>query len=199
MFITAKHNFLHTENGKTKLNKTTAKNRLNLKLDEDGIIRCYGRMTNTNLPQETITPILLPWKEKFIELMIEECHERLLHAGVSHTFLKSGQNIGLYIEVRNVLRKCRICRKYQGGPFKMPPMPPWPKNKFSTISTFQAHSVRLLWTPVSNIAESREEKGMVLLIHLRSCEGCPPRNCRRPNSRGILVAITKIYCKSGKS
>ena len=98
MFITAKHNFLHTENGKTKLNKTTAKNRLNLKLDEDGIIRCYGRMTNTNLPQETITPILLPRKEKFIELMIEEYHERLLHAGVSHTFLKSGQNIGLYME-----------------------------------------------------------------------------------------------------
>ena len=35
-----KETFIHTENGKTKLNKITAENRLNPKLDEDGIIRC---------------------------------------------------------------------------------------------------------------------------------------------------------------
>ena len=33
--------FLHTENRKTKLNKTTAENLLNPKLGEYGIIRCY--------------------------------------------------------------------------------------------------------------------------------------------------------------
>ena len=56
----------HTENGKSKLNKITAENQLNPRLDEDGIIRYYGRMTNANLPQETITPILLPRKERFV-------------------------------------------------------------------------------------------------------------------------------------
>ena len=94
-----KKNFLHTENGETKLNKNTAENRLNPKLDKDGIIRCYGRMTNANLPQETITPILLPRKERFVELVIEEYHKKLLHAGVSIIHcLKSGQNIGLCVE-----------------------------------------------------------------------------------------------------
>ena len=63
--LQGKH-FLHTKNGKTKLNKTTAENFLNLKLDEGGIISCYGRMTNANLPQEKTTPILLPQKEKFV-------------------------------------------------------------------------------------------------------------------------------------
>ena len=48
------------------------------------------------------------------------------------------------------------------------------KKQISTISTFQAHWHRLLWTPVRKIGESREEKGMGLLIHLRCCEGRPP-------------------------
>ena len=110
-----KKHFLHTENGETKLNKTTAENRLNPKLDEDGIIRCYGRMTNANLPQEMITPILLPWKERFVELMIEEYHKRLLHAGVNHILSQIRTKYWIVhgrVEVKDVLRKCRICCKY---------------------------------------------------------------------------------------
>ena len=86
--------FLHTKNGKTKLNKTTAENWLNPKLDEDGIIKCYGKMTNANLPQETITPIILPRKEKFVELMIEEYHKK------DYYTLDSTVDclIGLYVE-----------------------------------------------------------------------------------------------------
>ena len=124
--------FLHTENGKTKLNKTTAENQLNSKLDEDGIISCYGGMTNANLSQETITPILLPRKEKFVELMVEEYNKRLLYAGFNHTLSQIRTKYWIVLgraEVKNVLRKCRTCRKYQGGPFKMPSMSPWPKNK----------------------------------------------------------------------
>ena len=78
-----------------KLNRTTAENWLNPKFDQIGIIRCYRRMANANLQQEMITPILLPLKEKFVELMIEENHKRLLHLGVNHTL---SQNIGFYVE-----------------------------------------------------------------------------------------------------
>ena len=86
--------FLHTKNGKTKLNKTTAENRLNPKLNKDGIIKCYGKMTNANLPQETITPIILPRKEKFVELMIEEYHKKDYYtlSSIIHCL------IGLYVE-----------------------------------------------------------------------------------------------------
>ena len=87
-------------------------------------------MTNANLQKEMITPILLPLKEKFVELMIEEYHKRLLHLGVNHTLSQIRTKYWIVrgkAEVKNVLRKCRICRNYQGGPFKVPPMSPWPK------------------------------------------------------------------------
>ena len=133
--------------------------------------------------------------------MIEEYHKRLLHTGVNHTLSQIRTKYWIVrgrVEIKNILRKCRICRKYQGGPFTVPPISPWPKKQVNTISIFQAHWLRLLWAPVRKIAESREKKGMGLLIHLSCCEGHPPRNCRQPNSRGILVGITKIYCKTGK-
>ena len=34
---------------------------------------------------------------------------------------------------------------------------------------------------------------------LYPCEGRPPRNCRRSNSERVLVGISKIYRKTGKS
>ena len=52
------------------------------------------------------------------------------------------------IEVKNVLRKCRICRKYQGGPFKMPPMSPWPKSKLTLSAPFKYTG--LLWAPCTS-------------------------------------------------
>ena len=116
--------FLHTENRKTKLNKTTAENLLNPKLGEYGIIRCYRRMINANLPQETITPILLPQREKFVELMNnEEYHKSLLHAGVNHTLSQIRTKYWIVrerVEVENVLRKCKTCHKHQGGPSQDP-------------------------------------------------------------------------------
>ena len=138
--------FLHTEDGKTKLNKTTAENQLNSKLDEDGIIRCYGGTTKANLSQETMTPILLPRKEKFVELTIEEYNKRLLYTVFNHTL-------------------SQIRTKY------------WIVRGRAEVK-------------IRKTGESREEKGMGLLIHLRCCEGHPPRNCRRSNSEGVLVITT---------
>ena len=106
--------------------------------------------------------------------------------------LKSGQNIGLYVEgpksktfwgnaehvvnTKEVHSRCHQCRHGQKTSYK--------------ISTFQAHCLRLLWTSVRKIGESREEKGMGLVIHLRCCEGHSPRNCIRSNSEGVLVTTT---------
>ena len=55
-----------------KLNKTATNNQLNLRLDDDGLIKCYGILTNADLLQETITPILFPRKKNLVQLMTEE-------------------------------------------------------------------------------------------------------------------------------
>ena len=67
------------------LNKSIVKSQLNSKIENDGLIRCYGRLNNADFPEETINPILLPTREKIVELLIEDHHKKTFHAGVNHT------------------------------------------------------------------------------------------------------------------
>ena len=56
----------------------------------------------------------------------------MLHAGVSQTLAEIIQNYWIpkgKSEVRRVLKNCKVCQQTEGGPFKMPKMPPWPKER----------------------------------------------------------------------
>ena len=49
--------------------------------------------------------------------------------------LNSTSNIGR-ATVKKVLRHCRICRKYEGGPFRLSAMAPWPRERVSKATPF---------------------------------------------------------------
>ena len=68
--------------GEMVLNISIVRSQLNPKL-ENG--RCYGRLSNADLPEKTIDPILLPAREKIGELLIEDHHKKTFQAGVNHT------------------------------------------------------------------------------------------------------------------
>ena len=122
------------------LNKSIVKNQLNLKIENAGLIRWYGRLSNADLPEKTINPILLPTREKIVELLIEDHHKKTFHAGVNHTLAQVRMKYWIpkgRAEVKRVLGKWNVCQKYQGGPFKMPSMSPWPSNKVIRSLPFQ--------------------------------------------------------------
>ena len=56
--------------------------------DEKGIIRCQGRLLNSNLPSETIHPIVLPPDHHITDLIIQDCHERVMHNVTKETLLQ---------------------------------------------------------------------------------------------------------------
>ena len=47
---------------------------------ETGLIRVGGRIHKTSLPEETKYPVILPHQNRFIALLIQEAHEKQLHA-----------------------------------------------------------------------------------------------------------------------
>ena len=49
------------------------------------MLRCFGRFQNVDISEQAKYPKLLPRQEHFIRLLIQYVHERLTHAGVSHT------------------------------------------------------------------------------------------------------------------
>ena len=58
---------------------------LGLFLDEDNIIGCEGRMSNSTLPEAAKQPILLPSRHRFTELVIREKHEIVHQDGIKET------------------------------------------------------------------------------------------------------------------
>ena len=81
-YLQRKH-YVGLSKGEMVLNKSIVKSQLNPKIENDGLIRC--RLNNADFPEETINPILLPTREKFVELLIEDHHKKMFHAGVNHT------------------------------------------------------------------------------------------------------------------
>ena len=111
--------------------KTNLGEQLNLQLDHQVILQCYGRYKNANLDDEVKYPKLLPKKEHYTRLVIKDLHSKLFHAGVTQQtlahirkdyWITHGQS-----QVKKVLNQCRICRRTEGNPFKMLRIPPWPK------------------------------------------------------------------------
>ena len=63
----------------------------------------------------------------------------MFHSGVSQTLCKLRYRLwiphGRSI-VRTVLNRCRICRRAEGGPYKMPPMAPLPSKRVTESTQF---------------------------------------------------------------
>ena len=113
---------------------------LNVEMDDEGILRCYGRLKYAELPETVIKPILLPTNDYVTQLIVTEIHEKLCHGGINHTlnqlrnefWIPSGRN-----EVRKRITRCRSCKRMKGPPFALPRMPPWPRERISRSNPFQ--------------------------------------------------------------
>ena len=104
----------------------------NLYLDEDKIVRCKGRINNADTTEQSKKPALLPSRHRYTERLIRERHDHVHHNGVRETFnairethwvLKGRE------AVKKVIRKCTICRRYEGKPFTAPPSPDLPTDR----------------------------------------------------------------------
>ena len=98
------------------------KEQLGLKLDKEGSVCCHGRMIHAELREVTVNPKLSPKDHHFKRQIIQDVHEKLCHAGVSHTLAQLCKQYWIpqgRATVKKVLRHCLICRKYEGGPFRL--------------------------------------------------------------------------------
>lgn len=96
--------------------------KLDLFIDDKGLIRVGGRLTNANIPYENRHPILLPRRDHVINLIIDDCHRCNCHTG-SHLLISLLRQRYWIVSARNVIRQrirqCNFC-------FKIAPSHPSP-------------------------------------------------------------------------
>ena len=109
--------------------------------DENCIIRCKGRLQNSNLTYESKHPILLPKEHYVTKLIVRDCHKRVLHNGVRETlqelrtrfWIVKGRQL-----VRQLLHKCVLCKRIQGFSYGVPSQGQLPKFRVKEAHAFSS-------------------------------------------------------------
>ena len=97
--------------------------------ENQGILRCRGRLENADLEMEGKFPIILPRKHRFTELLVRKMHAKVGHEGLRVTlaevrskyWITKGRQF-----VKKVIKPCVVCKKLEGRAYKAPPMAPLP-------------------------------------------------------------------------
>ena len=82
--ITYKQEISYLKNS-DKLKKPAIVRQLNLYLDDEGLLRCRGRLQYTDLPYDAKFPILMPKDNYLTTLIVQSRHKTVRHGGFCET------------------------------------------------------------------------------------------------------------------
>ena len=132
-------NFYDTHEAIVNGKSNNLQKQLGVYIDDEGILRCKGRIDEARISESARRPVLLPKQERFTHLLIEKIHKENMHSGVSQCL--SSVRYTYWIPhgratVRLVIGKCLVCRRHEGGPYKMPSFAPLPKTRITEATPF---------------------------------------------------------------
>ena len=107
--------------------------------DEHGLLRCGGRLQNSNVPLSQVHPVLLHADHPFTALIVSDCHRRVLHNGVKETLTEVRSKYWIVKGrqfVRWLLRKCKVCKRLEGKPYPASDAPPLPMSRVTVDYPF---------------------------------------------------------------
>ncbi|VDK45702.1 unnamed protein product, partial [Cylicostephanus goldi] len=111
---------------------------LNIRKDEQGVLRCYGRLSKSDLSTTTKTPIYIASKTALAQLIIAEVHNNY-HRGVAHTISSVRENYWIpkiRQQVKKIITRCVPCQKMNNLPFYYPDMEALPTTRVQKANPF---------------------------------------------------------------
>ena len=117
------------------------KTKANLRIytDEKGIMRCKGRLSNSELPYDTKYPIYIPKGSHLAKLIVIESHENVFHQKERATLTEVRSNNWIpqcRRLVRNLVPKCQLCLKFESLDLSLPPAPSLPSYRVEISPPF---------------------------------------------------------------
>ena len=90
---------------------------------DNGILRCKGRLENSELDPWTKFPILIPGNHLFANLIVLHCHGIVKHLKVRPTLAEIRTKFWIpkgRLLVRRLLSTCTVCRRLEAKPYSQP-------------------------------------------------------------------------------
>ena len=97
------------------------KKSLGVYIDNHGVLKCKGRLNNSQLTISSRNPILLPKKDLFSFLLVRKSHEDTQHGNIKDTLTELRSKYWVIHSrklVTNYVAKCILCERLDVAPFK---------------------------------------------------------------------------------
>ena len=117
------------------------KDKANLRIfvDEKGVMRCRGRISNCELSYDIKFPIYIPRRSQLATLIVWQAHDTVFHqkeratlAEIRNTYwIPRGRQL-----VRSLLYRCNLCNWLDSPAFTLPPAPPLPEYRVEIAPPF---------------------------------------------------------------
>ena len=123
----------------------------------------------------------MPPKHPFVEMIVQDCHQIVHHDGIRETLNCTHGNYWILRgqeTVKKIVRKCVICRKFEGKPFAAPKDPPLPTSRVSDEPLFTSTGMDFAG-PLYVTNTSTLQKGIRVPLHLRIHQSGPSGACRQ--------------------
>jgi hypothetical protein len=174
---------------------------LNLFEDKDGSLRLKGRFANSSLKYEEQHPVLLRCKDShFTRLVIWDAHESTMHHGVESTLARVRARYWIVKgrkSVKDILRKCVLCKRYQGKPLRSPESPDLPEFRIDHSGfAFQATGLDFAG-PLYVKNNSGTDKVYILLLTCASSRAIHLELVKDMSVEGFLRGFKRFIARRG--
>ncbi|XP_028414079.1 uncharacterized protein LOC114537147 [Dendronephthya gigantea] len=140
---------------------------LGLFTDESGVVRCKGRLSNSNFPYSAKYPILLDTAHYLTTLIIRDCLARVMHGGVKATLTELRSKFWLVRGrsfVRKLLFNCVTCKKQDGRAYRTLNPPPLPEFRVKEAPPFTYVGLDYVGPLYVKSMNDLDEKAWICLI-----------------------------------
>ena len=142
LWLKENQNYLINESNFDDLKKV-----LCLQQDDEGLFRSMKRIMNADLPYDTRAPTILSRKHRLTELIVWNCHKAVKHMGVRQTLTELRSNFWITkgrSYVKNLMRNCFKCKKYNARPYSYPDSPNLPSVRLRSDIPFSGVGIDYL-------------------------------------------------------
>ncbi len=196
-----KRNFMEVYQAIKSNKKNELKEKLGLKIDDKGLLRCHGRFCNAELFNDAVHPKLLPRKDPYTDLVVNALHKSLMHARQKQTLAQLRMEYWIthgLTEVKRILTSCRVCRRYEGGPFPTPEMPPYPKARVAQYAAFTYVGVDYLGPLYVKNGSGEVTKVWICLFTCLTSRAIHLEVIRNMTAEQFMYGLRRFIAKFGK-
>ena len=169
------------------------KSDIDLKMDENGLWRCSGRIPGYN-------PIFLPKNSRLVALLIQQSHEKTLHGGVAMTLSDMRKRYWvpkLRSQVKKILYKCNRCKRHRVKPLPSPGKSMLPEFRAQLSEPFAFTGVDFAGPIIYKIKKSIFGKSYVALFTCASTRAVHLKLCRDLSALEFQRTMKEFVARRG--